>query len=121
MSARAVPIWPFPGQASAPWWECYPPHNLPPARFAPGDRVTTRWGTATVLQAYDYEHFDGRAYQIRYDGSSAPPGFGHRWSEADMQPLVEQAAEPEADEAIEPVKPRRVTAQADLFEEVEHG
>lgn len=99
---RNVVIWPFPGQNTSPWWEFYPPHNLPPPRFAVGDRVTTRWGSATVLRVYDHEHFDGRAYQLRYDFSSSPPGFGHQWSEADMQPLVEQAAEPDPEEVFQP-------------------
>jgi hypothetical protein len=90
MSDRNTPIWPFPGQPQRPWWECCPPHNLPPPRFAVGDRVETRWGAATVLRVYDHEHFDGRAYQLRYDwAQDAPPGFGHRWSESDMRPLVE--------------------------------
>jgi hypothetical protein len=90
MSDRNTPIWPFPGQPQRPWWECCPPHNLPPPRFAVGDRVETRWGAATVLRVYDHEHFDGRAYQLRYDwAQDAPPGFGHRWGESDMRPLVE--------------------------------
>lgn len=116
MEDRNAPIWPFPGQPQRPWWECYPPHNLPPPRFSPGDRVVTRWGSATVLRVYDYEHFDGRLYQIRYDFSSAPEGFGHRWSEADMQPLLEQAREEEAEEVFQPPPlPRAGVEQLALF------
>jgi hypothetical protein len=104
MTDRATPIWPFPGQ-EGPWWEAYPPHNLPPPRFAPGDRVTTRWGSATVQRVYDCEYFDGRLYQLRYDwSSSAPPGFGHRWSENDMEQIAEgdQPAQVEADPQPQP-------------------
>lgn len=100
MTARATPIWPFPG-ASGPWWEAYPPHNLPPPRFAVGDRVRTRWGSYTVLSVSDHEFFGSRAYHCRPDGSSAPPGFGHQWGEADMEPLVERIAEPEDDELFQ--------------------
>ena len=101
MDDRNTPIWPFPGQNTAPWWECYPPHNLPPPRFAVGDRVQTRWGYATVTRIYDYEYFDGRLYQLHYDWSSAPVAFGHRWSEADMEPLVERIEEPEEAEVFQ--------------------
>jgi hypothetical protein len=60
---------------------------MPPPRFAVGGLVETRWGSATVLRVYDHEHFDGRAYQLRYDWvQDTPPGFGHHWSESDMQP-----------------------------------
>lgn len=113
---RNAPIWPFPGQPQRPWSECYPPHNLPPPRFAVGDRVVTRWGRATVLRVYDHEHFDGRAYHLRFDFSSAPEGFGHQWSEADMQPLVEQPIEEEAEEVFQPPPlPRAGVEQLALF------
>ncbi len=116
MTDRATPIWPFPGQSSDRWWEAYPPHNLPPPRFAVGDRVETRWGSATVLRIYDYEHFDGRRYQLRYDFSSAPEGFGHGWGENDMQPLVERQPEPEAVEVFQPsAVPRGAVEQMALF------
>lgn len=98
-SERAVPIWPFPGDGD-PWWVSYPPHNLPPPRFQVGDRVETRWYFGTVLQVFDYEHFGSRCYHVRGDCSDAPPGFGHRWAEDDMQPAParERAPEPEDDE-----------------------
>lgn len=88
MSQRSVPLWPFPGQGTSPWWECYPPHNMPPPRFSVGDRVQTRWGCATVLRVFDYERFTGRAYHLHYDWSDSPPasGFGHLWSEDEMEP-----------------------------------
>lgn len=105
MSERNFPIWPFPGQ-SAPWWEHLPPHNLAPPCFAVGDRIETRWGRATVLRIYDHEHFDGRAYHVRHDGTASPPGFGKTWSESDMQP-----AEPEPAWDDEPATP---TTQACL-------
>lgn len=113
---RNAPIWPFPGQPQRPWWECCPPHNLPPPRFAVGDRVETRWGAATVLRVYDREHFDGRAYHLRFDFSSAPDGFGKTWSEADMQPRVEQAREeePEETDLLMPA-PRKAAPQLELF------
>lgn len=115
LTDRAVPIWPFPGQDTSPWWECYPPHNMPPPRFSAGDRVQTRWGCATVLRVYDYERHTGRAYQLRYDWSSSPPesGFGHLWSEDEMEPLT-QAAEPEEDDQPAPAAAPRV-AQLELF------
>lgn len=111
---RATPIWPFPGHAS-PWWEAYPPHNLPPPRFAVGDRVRTRWGSYTVLVVRDRELFGSREYHCRPDGSSAPPGFGHAWGEADMQPLVvEQIREPEPEEVFQPAP-----AQGSAVEQME--
>lgn len=110
---RATPIWPFPGD-NTPWWHAYPPHNLPPPRFAIGDRVTTRWGSATVLQVHDWEHFGSRGYHLRYDFSSSPPGFGHTWSEADMHPLAEHPAESEDDEVFHvPPKPGQQASQVE--------
>ncbi len=114
MDDRATPIWPFPGQNTAPWWECYPPHNLPPPRFAVGDRITTRWGSATVLRIHDCEHFGSRSYHVRHDDSSAPPGFGKTWSEADMEPLVDRIEEPEEVDVFQglPVPAQRVEQMA---------
>lgn len=113
---RNIVIWPFPGQNTAPWWECYPPHNLPPPRFAVGDRVTTRWGSATVLRVHDCEHFGSRSYHVRHDYTNAPPGFGKTWSEGDMEPLVEQAAGDEADEVFQALPPAgRAVEQMALF------
>lgn len=85
MSTRATPLWPFPGQEVA-WWEHYPPHNLPPPRFAVGDCVETRWGRAVVISVKDYEGLAGRCYLVKHDWSSAPPGFGHWFGEHGMQP-----------------------------------
>lgn len=116
MTDRATPIWPFPGQSCDRWWEAYPPHNLPAPRFAVGDRVTTRWGSYTVLSVRDHEFFGGREYHCRPDGSTAPPGFGHTWSEADMQPLVERQAEPEPEEVFQlAAVPRGAVEQMALF------
>lgn len=116
MTDRATPIWPFPGQSSDRWWEAYPPHNLPPPRFAVGDRVTTRWGSATVLRIHDWEHFGSRGYHLRFAGSDAPAGFGNTWGEADMQPLVERQAAPEPEEVFQPVAvPGRAVEQMALF------
>jgi hypothetical protein len=115
MTARAAPIWPFPG-ANGPWWEAYPPHNLPPPRFAVGDRVRTPWGGYTVLVVRDYEHFGSRSYHCRPDGSSSPPGFGHTWGEDDMEPLVEQPAAPEPVEVFHAAPaPRAQVEQMELF------
>lgn len=113
--SRATPIWPFPG-CNGPWWESYPPHNLPPPRFAPGNRVRTRWGSYTVLVVHDHEHFGSRSYHCRPDGSSAPPGFGHTWGEDDMEPLVDRPSEPEPADQPAPPTTRRVEApQLELF------
>lgn len=100
-TTRAAPIWPFPNSGE-PWWHSRPPHNMPPPRFSEGDRVRTRWGSYTVLSVLDWEHFGSRAYHCRPDGSGAPPGFGHTWGEADMEPLAEQAAELEPEEVFQP-------------------
>lgn len=114
---RATPIWPFPGQEDARWWIDYPPHNLPAPRFAVGDRVTTRWGSATVTRILDYYGLDGsRVYSVRHDWSSSPEGFGHFFEEAGMQPLVEHQAEPEPEEVFQPAAaPRGSVEQMALF------
>lgn len=115
MGDRATPIWPFPNSGE-PWWHAYPPHNMPPPRFAVGDRVRTRWGSYTVLSVHDWEYFGGRAYHCRPDGSSAPPSFGHTWGEHDMAPLVEQPAEEEGGEAFQALpSPRPGLEQLELF------
>jgi hypothetical protein len=111
---RAVPIWPFPGQNTSLWWECYPPHNLPPPRFSEGDRVRTRWGNYSVLSVRDHERWGSRAYHCRPDGSTAPPGFGHEFSESDMEPLAELAAEPDEEDQPAPAAAPRVQ-QLELF------
>lgn len=84
-------IWPFPGTDEPHG----PPKPLPPTRFAIGDRVTTCWGSATVIAISDWAYDDGRAILVKHDWSSAPPGFGHSFSDADIEPLVEQPAEDE--------------------------
>ena len=69
-----------------------------------------------MLRIYDHQHFDGRAYQLRYDFSSSPPGYGHHWSEADMQPLVEVQAKEDDDEPFEPLPLHRAAVdQMELF------
>jgi hypothetical protein len=116
VTERNIAIWPFPGQGTSPWWDAYPPHNLPPPRFAVGDRVETRWYTGTVIRVYDCEHFGSRLYTVRGDCSDAPPGFGHRWSEHDMQPARPRAVEPEEDEAPQlAAHPRQASPQLELF------
>ncbi len=82
-------IWPFPGQDEPHG----PPKPLPPTRFSVGDRVTTRWGSATVIAICGWAYDDGRAILVKHDWSSAPPGFGHHYSDADMEPLLEQPRE----------------------------
>lgn len=78
--------WPFPGQDEGP----PPVYDLPPPRFAVGDRVITRWGWATVGRVMDWPNCsDTRAYHVRHDWCDSPPGFGHIFGEADMEPLVE--------------------------------
>lgn len=76
--------WPFPGQEHLP-----PPPlpDLPPAKYTVGDRVESHWGSATVLKVLDTAGIDGtRDYQIHHDWSDAPPGFGHFFSEGELQP-----------------------------------
>lgn len=89
------PFWPWPGQPV--------PHlvlpYLPPPRFAAGERVGTRWGSGTVIRVLDWALFESRAYLVRLVGSSAPPGFGHRFGEDDLTPMQQ---EPEA-AAVEPL------------------
>lgn len=80
-------LWPFPGQPASP----PPVHDLPQPRFSVGDRVTTRWGRATVMKVEDWPDCMGdRIYHVRHDWSDAPPGFGHLFGEGDMTLLVEQ-------------------------------
>jgi hypothetical protein len=53
---------------------------------------------------------------VRGDCSDAPPGFGHRWAEDDMQPARPRAVEPEEDEAPQPAaQPRQAAPQMELF------
>lgn len=115
MTDRATPIWPFPGADPSRWWEAYPPHNLPPPRWAAGDRVQTRWGRATVLSVHDWEFFGSRAYHVRHDGSEAPPGFGKTWGEEDMHPVMEPPVEVEDEPLAVIVSPRAQVPQLELF------
>ncbi len=87
-------LWPFPGHAEPEG----PPKPLPPTRFAVGDLVTTRWGRATVIAICDWAYDDGRAILVKHDGSSAPPGFGHIFCDADIEPRVEQSSEDDDDD-----------------------
>ena len=91
--------WPFPGTDEPHG----PPKPLPPTRFAVGDRVTTRWGRATVIAicAWAYDD-DNRAILVKHDWSSASPGFGHIFSDADIEPRVEQPSDENADEVFRP-------------------
>jgi len=92
--------WPFPGQEGNEHLQ--PPHNMPPPRFAVGDRISTRSGTATVMAIKDTEGLNGRTYHVRHDWvTDAPPGFGHFYDENSMQPHVDPPPEPDADD-IEP-------------------
>lgn len=106
-------LWPFPGHPV----EHRPPHNLPPPRFAVGDRVTTKWGSATVQRVCDYYGCSGsRTYHLRHDWCSSPEGFGHFFDEDDMQPLAEQAQAAEPDDAADDEAAlRRGAEQMELF------
>jgi hypothetical protein len=66
-----------------------------------GDRVTTRWGSATVIAICGWAYDDGRAILVKHDWSSAPPGFGHTFSDADIEPRVEQSSEEDAEEVFQ--------------------
>lgn len=104
-------LWPFPG-ADEPHG---PPKPLPPTRFAVGDIVTTRWGRATVIAIHDWAYDDGRAILVKHDWSSAPPGFGHTFSDADIELRVEQPSEEEDAEAFQPAaEPRQAMAAVEL-------
>lgn len=105
--------WPFPGDTSPP-----PVYDLPPPKFATGDRVESRWGWATVIKPLDWPGLDGsRKYLVKHDWSTGPEGFGHCFGELDLMPLAHQ---PVAEEPHEPVTrtPVACPAQADLFEEI---
>lgn len=111
-------LWPFPGQAEPEG----SPKPLPPTRFAVGDLVITRWGRATVIAICDWAYDDGRAILVKHDWSSAPPGFGHTFSDAEIEPRVEQPSDEDDDEALQPAgEPRQAViaveqpAQASLF------
>lgn len=91
-------IWPFPGTGELHG----PPKPLPPTRFAVGDLVTTRWGRATVIAVCGWAYDDGRAILVKHDWSSAPPGFGHTFSDADIELRVEQATEDDDAEVFQP-------------------
>ena len=100
-------LWPFPGQDEPHG----PPKPLPPTRFAVGDRVTTRWGSATVIAICEWAYDDGRAILVKHDWSSEPPGFGHLFSDADIELRVEQPPGEDDAEAFQPAaEPRRAVA-----------
>ena len=103
--------WPFQGTDAAP--EQAPP--LPPPRFAVGNRVTTRWGRATVEQICDWATLGGRAYQVRHAWSSAPPGFGHFFGEDDIELAGPEPATPNHEEEQEPAAAAPAPAQWELF------
>ena len=77
--------------------------ELPPAKYAIGDRVTSPWGDATVIAVTDSDWFGSRCYRIKHDWSQSPPDFGHHFGEADLQPCrpaeawLDEATEEEAD------------------------
>lgn len=99
------PGWPYPVQPSAE----LEPQNLPPPRFAVGDRVTGRWGDATVIKPLDWGSLEGsRAYLIKHDWADGPPTFGHEAYEDDLQP-GQPRSEPEPDE------PSAQLAQLEMF------
>jgi hypothetical protein len=102
MTATAT-HWPFPGQEHLP----APVYDLPPARFAVGDQVKTRWGTATVLKVNDWPAIAGRAYLVKHTWSTAPEGFGHQFGEDDIELLAK--AEPA------PITKLASVPQLDLF------
>lgn len=108
-------IWPFPGEAELHG----PPKPLPPTRFAVGDLVTTRWGRATVIAICGWAYDDGRAILVKHDWSSAPTGFGHTFSDADIDLRVEQPSEEDAEKVFQPEPAPRAHAapmeQAELF------
>jgi hypothetical protein len=105
--------WPFPGDTSPP-----PVYDLPPARFSPGDRVESRWGWATVIEALDWPGMDGsRKYLIHHDWSGAPDGFGHLFEELHLTPLAHQPLPQQEQEPVSKAPSAR-PVQADLFEEL---
>lgn len=101
--------WPFPGQE-----HLLPPSlpDLPPAKYAAGDRVESRWGGATVLAPLDWCWVDGTwMYHIRHDfADDAPPGFGHCFAEDELQPGRPKAPAVDVDE-----DPRPASASPQLY------
>lgn len=103
-------LWPFPGTDEPHG----PPKPLPPTRFAVGDLVTTGWGRATVIAICGWAYDDGRAILVKHDWSSAPPGFGHTFSDADIELRVEQPSDGEDAEEFHPAEePRRAVTAVD--------
>lgn len=98
--------WPFPGDTSPP-----PVYDLPPPRYSTGDRVESRWGSATVIRWLPWPGADdSRMYMVKADWSTSPEGFGNPFSELGLKPLIE-APRPA------PVTVRANSpAQDDLFE-----
>lgn len=92
-------------------WNPDPTEDLPPARYAIGDRVTSSWGRGTVCGVEVWAMGDaGRAYTVHHDFSSAPPNFGHCFGEFHLQPLSSQRVEVPQD-----VEPATTVPQLDLF------
>lgn len=92
-------------------WDTGPPENLPPARYAVGDRVRTPWGAGTIARVYSRDHFGhGRAYNVHHDFSSAPPNFGHEFGEREILPLPQQDPEANCNDG-----PARGLEQLELF------
>ncbi len=86
---RILDPWPFPGMEP----ELLP--ELPPARFALGDRVITRWGAGTVCWVGYWGDTDmGRKYIVHHDWSNAPATFGHGFYENDLVLLEQPATAP---------------------------
>jgi hypothetical protein len=85
----------------------------PGQKYAPGDRVVSRWGNATIIHAYERPYFDSpRSYLILHDWSDAPPGFGHHFGENELAP----GRPHEVIEADEPSGPTPVAIpQLELF------
>jgi hypothetical protein len=92
-------------------WSPDPPQDLPPACYAIGDRVTSKWGNGTICGVEAWAMGDaGRAYNVHHDFSSAPPNFGHCFGEFCLQPLSSRRAEFPQD-----VDPAAAVPQLELF------
>ena len=65
--------------------------NLPPQRFAVGDRVLTNWGRATVRRARFRHQWLWWEYHVRHDFLATPENFGHWFRESELQPAPVEA------------------------------
>jgi hypothetical protein len=77
----AASSYPIDDEPHGPPWP-----QLPPARFAIGDRVVSSWGDATVIRVFDGGLNARRSYLIKHDWSNAPAGFGHCFGEHELEP-----------------------------------